>query len=102
MSNRELTKCERAAMWKYADEYSKGKLGAIEFWQTLDDHRKNLIREMVRDIENCLVFEVAKSPTAIMERHQNFSRHRAGTEGEVIEWFKRGYFKIFIVCVCRE
>jgi hypothetical protein len=54
---RETTKCERAAMWMYGHEYALAGIGAIEFWRRLDERRKDLIRDMVRQLDACEVFE---------------------------------------------
>ncbi len=41
----------RAAMWLFGAEYARGGLGSMTFWDRLPQHRKNLCRELVSDIE---------------------------------------------------
>ena len=47
---RDLTQHEIAAQWMYGSEYAKGGLSAIEFWSRLDARRRDLMREMVQEI----------------------------------------------------
>ena len=57
---RDLTKVERAARWFFCEDYARGGLSAVEFWKQLPEHDKNNIRQMVKDIEACKVFEPCK------------------------------------------
>jgi hypothetical protein len=52
--NRDLNphKAAVAAMWLYGHEYSQQNLGSMGFWDQLDEHRKELCRRLVQDIEN--------------------------------------------------
>ncbi len=44
-------KAARAAMWLYGAEYAKQGGGSMTFWDRLPQNRKNLCRDLVRDIE---------------------------------------------------
>lgn len=53
----ETTRCERAAMWLFGREYSQQSLGIVDYWARLPEHRKNLVRQMLRELDACEVFD---------------------------------------------
>lgn len=47
----ELTQQEIAAMWLYHEDYATLGIGAIYFYKQLPQHSKNLVDDMIREIE---------------------------------------------------
>lgn len=53
----ELTKCELAAMWLFGDVYAPSGLSARDFWKQLEPSKKQLVRDMIRSLDECDRFE---------------------------------------------
>ena len=57
MASDETTKCERAAMWLFGEEYSRQSLSVRDYWAGLSRSRKELVRFMLHEIDACEQYE---------------------------------------------